>query len=296
LKKAYPYSSFVSWLETKNNTITLQYWKDYLAGYAIPCGIPKNRPGVKTDRSIIKKGFPLENSSRQIMRQLCVELGITENTFIQAAWGILLSRYNNTNDVVFGTVVSGRPAELEGVEEMPGLFINTVPVRIKTPKGMTLPELFRETQDDFIKGNGYHYAQLAEVQLQSEPGRNLFDHILIFENYPVQEEIAQFFRDSDAEEGPVLLSTEIDDHTNYDFLVIIIPGEKFIIQFAINTGVYDESLIDTLQYQFLHTIGQMLKEPRQVIEDIRVPGLQTREVTLANNQPSFFGEPMSTEF
>ncbi|NFB85053.1 hypothetical protein EXN63_20305, partial [Clostridium botulinum] len=68
------------------------------------------------------------------------------NTIIQAVWGILLQRYNNIDDVVFGTVVSGRNANIEGIDRMVGLFINTIPVRIKTESGMSFVELIKEIQ------------------------------------------------------------------------------------------------------------------------------------------------------
>ncbi|NFC41929.1 hypothetical protein EXN11_20220, partial [Clostridium botulinum] len=71
---------------------------------------------------------------------------VTMNTIIQAVWGILLQRYNNIDDVVFGTVVSGRNANIEGIDRMVGLFINTIPVRIKTESGMSFVELIKEIQ------------------------------------------------------------------------------------------------------------------------------------------------------
>ncbi|MEI2393179.1 condensation domain-containing protein, partial [Priestia megaterium] len=68
------------------------------------------------------------------------------NTAIQTIWGILLQKYNNSKDVVFGTVVSGRPEEIPGIENMIGLFINTIPVRVCSGKDTTLIEQLKSLQ------------------------------------------------------------------------------------------------------------------------------------------------------
>ena len=54
---------------------------------------------------------------------------------MQMAWAVVLSRLTDRSDVVFGVTVSGRPAELAGVETMIGLFINTVPLRVRLDAG-----------------------------------------------------------------------------------------------------------------------------------------------------------------
>jgi hypothetical protein len=91
--------------------------------------------------------------------------------------------------------------------------------------------------------------------------------------------------------------SEMDDHTNYDFLIIVIPGDNFIIQIAINTAVYDESLIDALRVRIIDVIGQVLQHPSMPVESIQIPGLgssQTAEPI--EGLQSLFSETVSQEF
>ena len=96
-------------------------------------------------------------------------------------WGILLSKYNDQRDAVFGAVVSGRPPQLEYADEIVGLFINTVPVRIRYEQEMPLSELFQHMHTEIVASETFHHFPLAEVQNLSELKNLLFDHILVFE-------------------------------------------------------------------------------------------------------------------
>src|SRR5262249_12796060 len=119
------------------------------------------------------------------LNAVATRLEVTLNTVIQVAWSILLSRYNQADDVIFGTIVSGRPSELHGVEEMVGLFINCLPVRVRLKDSESLDSVLQRTQKAYLETQPHHYFPLAEIQKQSALGRDLFDHLLIFENYPV---------------------------------------------------------------------------------------------------------------
>ena len=99
------------------------------------------------------------------------ERALTLNTVIQAAWGILLGRLTGRDDVVFGVTVAGRPAEIAGIENMVGLFINTLPLRMKLPPGQPLSELLRQTQDSQSRLMAHQHLGLAEIQQAGGTGR-----------------------------------------------------------------------------------------------------------------------------
>ncbi|WP_260984898.1 condensation domain-containing protein, partial [Paenibacillus xylanexedens] len=102
---------------------------------------------------------------------------------MQTAWGLLLCRYNNTDDVVFGAVVSGRPAEIDAVENMVGLFINTLPVRLSMNADVgAFVETVKRLQQRALDSEKYDYLSLAEVQGQTELKQNLIDHLFVFQN------------------------------------------------------------------------------------------------------------------
>ncbi|WP_152526756.1 condensation domain-containing protein, partial [Paenibacillus polymyxa] len=93
---------------------------------------------------------------------------VTINTLIQTVWGVLLQKYNNSTDIVFGSVVSGRPGDIPGVEHMIGLFINTIPVRVQSEPGESFVELMRRTQRQALASNGYDAFPLYEIQALTE--------------------------------------------------------------------------------------------------------------------------------
>ncbi|KAF6612957.1 condensation domain-containing protein, partial [Paenibacillus sp. EKM101P] len=116
---------------------------------------------------------------------------VTINTLMQTVWGLLLQKYNGTDDVVFGSVVSGRPADIPNVEHIIGLFINTIPVRIRSQVDNLFSDVMKQTQEQSIASHVYDTYPLYEIQGLSELKQDLINHILIFENYPVEEQIEQ---------------------------------------------------------------------------------------------------------
>ena len=106
---------------------------------------------------------------------------------MQGIWSILLSKYTRQDDIVFGVTVSGRNIDLFGVEDMVGIFINTLPIRIQFKPDETIKELLKRLQIQMSEAQEYGYIPLSTIQsLQKE--RNLFDNIYVFENYPIPKE------------------------------------------------------------------------------------------------------------
>ncbi|MBJ8192661.1 hypothetical protein JDS79_38630, partial [Bacillus cereus] len=100
---------------------------------------------------------------------------VTRKTLMQTVWGLVLQVYNNSEDVVFGSVVSGRPAEIPGIESMIGLFINTIPVRIQGKAEETVADILRKTQDQALASGAYETFPLFEIQSLSAQKRDLIN-------------------------------------------------------------------------------------------------------------------------
>lgn len=269
LGRVYTYASYIEWLSQIDQQESLAYWQKYLEGYEPISQVPKTNEMPGLAYHLKEESFALDASSREALLALCAQMGITENTFMQAAWGILLSRYNNTNDVVFGTVVSGRPAEVEGVEGIIGLFINTIPVRVCFYDTDTGRQLLQNLHQASIEGTSHHYTQLAQIQAENSAGQELMNHILVFENYPVQKMIAQDMETHQGEQqGLSLLSSENFEQTSYDFNVIIVPGDELVIRFSHNAKAYNADSIARIKSQFLNVIRQLLYQPDILVNDI----------------------------
>ncbi|MCB2411226.1 condensation domain-containing protein, partial [Hymenobacter lucidus] len=284
LTKVHPYSNYIKWLLARDKEASLQYWNQYLQGYDTISSLPKATTTPEAGYDVKQKAFALEPSVRQGLKSLCEELAITENSFIQAVWGMLLSKYNNTTDVVFGGVVSGRPAEIEGIEEMIGLFINTIPVRIRAPHDMSVRELLKQVQQESIEAIAHHYTQLSTIQTNSELGRGLFDHVLVFENFPLQEMVQQGMDAQGGGEQLSLLASSSHDQTNYDFTLMLMPGEVFHIVFNYNGHVYTDELLTRLQDHFTRLIAQVIENPFVSIGAVEYLSVEEREELLVGFQ------------
>src|SRR5260370_18610580 len=122
------------------------------------------------------------------LQEMGRRLRVTPSTILEGAWGLLLSRYSGRSEVVFGVTVSGRPAELTGVERMVGLFINTLPQRVKVKDEQTVGEWLSGLQAEQAERRQYEHSPLVAGQGWSgvPPGRPLFESLLVHENDPVQ--------------------------------------------------------------------------------------------------------------
>ncbi|MCW3104227.1 MAG: amino acid adenylation domain protein, partial [Bacteroidetes bacterium] len=264
-----PYSDYIKWLMKKEKSGSLRYWKEYLSGFNTLTPLPK-RP-VKEEGIAHHPGetsVSLDPSVRAAMKRLCSTLGITDYIFIQTAWAVLLSRYNNTGDVVFGSVVSGRPGEIDGIERMVGLFINTIPVRVKINSGVTIRQLLKEVQQRSIEESEHHYTQLADIQSQSEIKQSLFDHILQFQNFPVEEMIQQSISDKGTAGELSFLSSDTFEQNNYDFTCMVIPSAALTLKFSYNSCMYEASQVKQMESHFLRVITQMALSPESAIGQI----------------------------
>jgi hypothetical protein len=259
-----PYSTYINWIKTIDKESSLAYWKDYMSDYRKVAEIPFKMKTQENSYFQSKEDLHIEGELFNKVDALCNKMGITHNTFIQGVWGYLLSRYNNTSDVVFGAVVSGRPAELTGVEDMIGLFINTIPVRVKYESTNTPIELLKTLQEQSIQSSSHHYLNLSEVQAQSEPGKKLIDHIMVFGNYAVKESTIKERSNFKKEEELNIESMEFFDQTNYNFNITVVPSSTELnIHIRYNSNYYDSSKINRIHNHFNSIIKQFTENSNQ---------------------------------
>jgi len=187
MESVFPYSRYIRWLEKQDRDEGLKYWKQYLAGIEESTLLPgygaaRRISRYRQEEYELEIDTPLTSGIDRMAR----ETRVTPNTIFQVFWGLLLQRYNNSRDVVFGVVVSGRPPELEGVEQMVGLFANTIPVRIKTGDSIDFAQLLHQVYRDTSLSKSYEYLPLPEIQSNSPLKSRLVDHLFAFENFPLE--------------------------------------------------------------------------------------------------------------
>lgn len=186
-----PFGDYIAWLQKQNRKSAEAFWRGYLKGFAAPT--PLVVPSLPTLDG--ETAAPLHGEQSVLfppallaeLRTVARAHELTLNTLFMGAWGLLLSRYSGETDVVFGTVVAGRPPTLAGVEEMVGVFINTLPLRIQVDEDAALSAWLKALQQQQVDRERYGYAALMDIQKWSElpAGTRLFENVAVFENYPI---------------------------------------------------------------------------------------------------------------
>ena len=289
-----PYRVYIQWLEQQDRQKSAAFWAQYLEGFEEATGIP--RPAGRGQKEKEFEGdrvvFTFNREETAALDRLVRRSRVTLNIFIQAGWGILLGRYNGKGDVVFGAVVSGRPGDIEGVESMVGLFINTIPVRVRLNAGIRPGELLQQLYQTTTGAEPHHYYPLAEIQDRSVPKQHLLDHILVFENYPHQPEGSPVDVPGRGQ-GLGLTVTGIEgfERTNYDLMVLVVPGEQLMVRLDYNAGVYDRGFMEKAAAHF-HTLctGMAAGEDR-CIDGISLLSPQEREQILGGFNDTAEAEP-----
>ncbi|MFL6293984.1 MAG: condensation domain-containing protein, partial [Thermoanaerobaculia bacterium] len=216
LPPARSYRDFIAWLALRDDSEAERHWREALRGFTEPIPLPFDHAagaGDPVDRSVTFPAAELE--------ALAQRLRLSLNTLVQGAWALLLSRYSQAMDVVFGAVVSGRPAELPGVESIVGLFINTVPVRAKIPEDEPASAWLARFQAEQVGLRQYQWTPLSRVQALSEvpPGEPLFASLLAFENYPIDPSVSGHLGELR------IVDAELDERTNYPLgLTVVARG------------------------------------------------------------------------
>ncbi|TGE15092.1 non-ribosomal peptide synthetase, partial [Hymenobacter elongatus] len=262
LTERHKYAGYLRWLDRRDAQASLTYWGQYLEGYEQTASLPAQPTSQEYTQQ--EAFFQIENADFAGLQQLSERLGVTLNTVVQSAWGVLLGRYAGTQDVVFGTVVSGRPGDLVGVEEMVGLFINTIPVRVQYGTETTVKELVQQVQQLHIASEPHHYRQLAEVQAQSALGRNLLDHILVFQNTNAAES-AEYAPVSE-EQGLDIISKESYVQTNFDFNFVLYPSAtQLAYRFRFNAAKYEPAFMERLGTHFQQLLKSFVAQADQPV-------------------------------
>jgi amino acid adenylation domain-containing protein/non-ribosomal peptide synthase protein (TIGR01720 family) len=186
------YREFIAWLQRQDTSKAQAFWREALAGLTKPTELggllpepePHNGDGPHSEQ--LARLTPEETTALQTLAR---EHQLTLNTFVQGAWSLVLSRHSGEADVLFGATSSGRPPDLPGAETMVGLFINTLPVRVRIEPERPLLEWLRSIQSRQAEARQYEYSSLVQVHGWSGVPRGLplFKSILVFENYPATE-------------------------------------------------------------------------------------------------------------
>ncbi|MGG3871097.1 non-ribosomal peptide synthase/polyketide synthase [Brevibacillus laterosporus] len=281
-----PYSEYIKWLEKQNKEEALKYWNQYLEGYELHTEFSKNKPQTGQRSYELKETlFTLDQETTKNLQQIANRNQATLSNVFHAVWSVLVSKYKNTEDVVFGSVVSGRPPGIQGIENMVGLFINTIPTRLSVNPLLSFQEVINKARENAIQSTKYDYAPLYEIQSQSLVKQELIDHLVTFENYPDNN--------MDSLEEALGFRIRIDngeEQTTYDLNVVVAvaPWYEMMIKFSYNANVYDSAFITRMQDHLQNIVAQVINTPDILLKDITILTEQEKQLLVVeyNNTAS----------
>ncbi|MFD4443135.1 amino acid adenylation domain-containing protein [Nocardia sp. NPDC058519] len=233
------FGDYLAWLATRDTTATLHWWTENLTGLRVPTLLAAGPSSASAPAALASIGT--ETTDPALTRQRPVGLrvpltaevattladnarrhGLTMNTVLQGAWAMVLADHFGRTDVVFGTVVSGRPADLAGVGGMVGLFSNTVPVRVALATDRAVAEQFGELQQSSFDGQARGYLGLATIERAVGIGR-LFDSLVVFQNFPK----AGLLQPDPG--GVQVVDVDVDGLTDFPVTLTALPGAEFAL-------------------------------------------------------------------
>jgi amino acid adenylation domain-containing protein len=279
-----PYRMYIQWLENREKNQTQNYWQNYLEGYNESAALPRKMNREKF-QGLFKPAsasirFDIEKTNN--IKKVAMRNDVTLNTLIQAIWAIILGKYSAKQDVVFGMLVSGRPSEIEGIDDMIGCFINTVPVRIFFNNEQRFNELLRIIQDRAVESERHHYFSLAEIQAQSALKQDLLDHIIQFQNFPIGQntKISVFdeikenseIENNETENMELVQLNAFEQGGDYNFYFTITPLDEISFNFYYNAHLYDQEWIAQLGLNCKRLIDQIIEYEQIPIADIVILG------------------------
>jgi amino acid adenylation domain-containing protein len=258
------FKEFILWMQNQDKNRGKNFWTAYLCGvekkYFIPMG--QGKKDKKVEEGYCKITFTA--SFARELEEFAGKNKVTLASLLYAAWGILLSRYKDSSDIVFGTTVSGRNANIKGIEDSVGLFINTLPLRIKTSPDFNVLELVDHINCDNLVREEYAHTPLVDIKTYGgfEPNEDLFDSIFVLENYPLDKILRH--RDGVL----VINSFSAKPYLIYDLTVVVTVFENIDIELFFNKCLFSQEGGKKILCHFERITREIVEAPHRKIKDI----------------------------
>ncbi|WP_306359970.1 non-ribosomal peptide synthetase [Nocardia sp. CC227C] len=270
-----PYRHYVEWLARQDDSASRQAWTQALSGLEEPTLIAGDATGHAPATLPLERSFDLDEARTRAVTTLAAELEVTVSTIVQAAWAILLARTVDRPDIVFGTTVSGRPAELAGIENMVGLFINTIPVRIRLLPGESVGALLRRVQREQFGLTAHHHLGLPEIGALAGLGEGgLFDTLLVVESYPVDPE--KLRADALAHADLAITGIRSREATHYALTLNIRQTDRLLVLLGWRPDLVDEATVARLGERFVRVLEGLAANASAEVSEIDVLGAAER--------------------
>lgn len=258
-RKTPRFKDYTRWLERQDSQQARRYWTDLLREHAAtsPAQLPAAAP--EEISRIVKRKRLLDPALSRAAGDLVRRRQITMAQFMQAMWAVVLHRYCNRSEVIFGWVMSVRPRELDQATDMVGLMIATVPLRLRIDPGGTVGELYEQVALRSLEAAEHGHLPLAQIKQAAavEPGQELFDSVMIFENLPTALKPAP--------QGDLVIEDRTTHwQTNYPLSLMVAPGPQLKLEFSFDMSRFSVEGIECVLTQLERLVRAAIDEPRSI--------------------------------
>ncbi|AGC45224.1 non-ribosomal peptide synthetase [Myxococcus stipitatus DSM 14675] len=275
-----PYRDFIAWLAKQDSGAASRFWRGALAGFTEPTRLSLgSAPRGQAGRGEQEVRLGVEESAAFVA--FARQHAITPGTVIQGAWAVLLGRYSGGDDVVFGLTVSGRPAELPGIESMVGMFINAIPVRVKMPASRTVGVWLKGLQSWLQEAREYESAPLVDVRGWSEvpSSEQLFESLVIYENYPMESGLSAP-SDELVLRNPVAM--EVDHHP---LTLLALPGRELVLKLTYDASRFEAAAVRRMLEQVRQLLTELRSKVERPLSELSLLSTEEQRRMLAHGHP-----------
>ena len=261
-----PYRHYIDWLTQSEASSDEAWWRGALDGFETPTRLLAEAHIVENagNRAVNSETLLLSPQATERLRDVAQKSGVTLNALVIGAWGLLLSRYSGSADVVFGLTTPGRPAELVGADATVGLFITTVPVRVRVPPEEAIRPWLQRIQADQEELRQHEHTPLVDVQAWSQlpPNTPLFDTLLLFDP-PLDE--------GSMDEGDRVFELHRSiEQTNYALTLIILVASRVEITFVYDGTRFSSAAVQRLRDHLEHLLSGIVALPDSHLGDLEM--------------------------
>ncbi|MEM7350069.1 MAG: amino acid adenylation domain-containing protein [Acidobacteriota bacterium] len=287
-----PFRDFIAWLATRDHAEAESFWRRQLAGFTTPNPVADATPNASRrfgDRDFGRESRELSSVATAALEGLARQEQLTLNTILSGVWGLLLARYSDCSESVFGMVTAGRPTDLEGAEAIVGPFLNTVPLRLRSPGAIPVAEWLKEVQQTQVAVRAYEFTPLRDIQEWSDVARGtpLFESLVIFENYPVGEALAE------NEANVRVRDVAFEERTNYPLALVGVPGARLKLEIVFDSAVLDRPFVARALRHVDRLLAGFAATPRARLAEVAMLTPAERQLLLGewNDTERAAGDP-----
>ncbi|QKW22407.1 amino acid adenylation domain-containing protein [Kitasatospora sp. NA04385] len=263
LPRVTPYRDYLAWLGKRDREAAREAWRTALGDVEGPTllGPADAVPAPTTPERVFTDLTPEFTTA---LTGLARRNGITVNSLVQAAWAVLLGGLTGQDEVVFGATVSGRPPEIPGIENMIGLFLNTLPVCVRMRPDESLIGLATRIQEEQTRLLSHQHLGLAEIQALVGRGE-LFDTLTVFESYPIDSEAAKL-----PGTGLSVVGNDGTDFSHYPITFFAIPGERLHLRLSYRPDLFERDVVDGMLQRLRVVLGALVEGPGVLVGRVGV--------------------------